>query len=208
MDNPYWDSQHQSHVIDVQAIKLNAFHLLNIFESNRRLNESTKFEISEEYELHKQVKEDGKSNASLLSLHYEFCNVEISRLLINIAINVRIYDEQMTSSSLSKAYKRHINKVDDGNLIGCSSDSEKFTLRRTCNKIIHTNTLRPLYEKVDNWYVEDDQANEIDIWYLTGVIELSGKYKKDEWDSLLHVQAFIEVILDVVKFSALRSFED
>ncbi|NJP12152.1 MAG: hypothetical protein HC866_24025 [Leptolyngbyaceae cyanobacterium RU_5_1] len=130
MENPYWYSEKHSHLIDLATIRLNAFHLMNIFLASQPLAS-------------KHFLDDSEDN--LASLHWEFYRTEITRLLINIAINTRVFDDQMKSGNYRDKYLKHCSEVDTGDYIGIFQEDEKdpgkFKVREACNKIIHAETV-------------------------------------------------------------------
>ena len=67
-------------------------------------------------------------------------------------------------------------------------------IRTACNKIIHANSIRPIY---DHLGVEVGE----DIWYLTGEIELECSDKNQEHTYTLHTQDFISIVLDRINFN-------
>jgi hypothetical protein len=199
MDNPYWYSEKHSHVIDLATIRLNAFHLMNIFLASKPLASEHRLDNPED---------------NLANLHWDFYRTEITRLLINIAINTRIFDDQMKSGDYQNKYLEHCNRVDTGDYIGILQEDEKnlerFKVREACNKIIHAETVRPLFESGDFSHYSldetDDPDEDYEWWYLTGEIEMTGsrisKHETVNWFVNLFVPLFIENVLDLISFKA------
>jgi len=72
-----------------------------------------------------------------------------------------------------------------------------FRLREACNKIIHATDFRPVYEHVDR---EIEGREPQQVWHLDGQIELTGAQGKKEWEAVLFVQSFLEIVLDRLEF--------
>ena len=196
MDNPYWHTDGQRHHINTETIEILCFELLNIFEASCPIAE--KFE-EQESEL---GEEQTIENYPLLQLHQKYAFIQISKLLLQIALVLRTFDDQMKDSDNQKVYKEYIEKIDDGKYVGMIEGQDMFNYREACNKIIHASEIRPLYERVDRKIAGESEnlfLNQ-DVWYLTGEIELSGKHGDNKWNANIHVQEFIETILDLIRF--------
>ncbi|MBW4636063.1 MAG: hypothetical protein KME30_30535 [Iphinoe sp. HA4291-MV1] len=197
MDNPYWYSEKYSHVIDLAAIRLNAFHLMNIFLASQPLASEHRLDDPED---------------NLANLHWEFYRTEITRLLINIAIYTRIFDDQMKSGEYQNKYLKYCARVDTRDYTSIFQENgenqEKFNVREACNKIIHAETVRPLFERGDFTHFTIDEMDNLDEdydwWYLTGEIEMTASRKiKGEtvnWFVNLFVPAYIETVIDLISF--------
>lgn len=196
MDNPYWNSDGQTHHVDLETIRLLCFELVSIFEASKPLAEE--FESLEA--------EDGaeltEADVPLLRLHQQYAFIQTSKSLLQLALMVRTYDDQMRESDRAQQYIEHIGNVDDVRYSGVLTGIENFSFREACNKIIHAKEIRPLYERVDRTVTDELKDGKIgqDIWYLTGEIELSGSYRRSNWEATVFLQPFLEVILDVVEF--------
>ena len=198
MDNPYWYSDGQRHHVDLISIERLCFDLTNIFEASRPLAEE--FDLAESEEEKKLT----ESDIPLLRLHQKYAFEHVSKTLLQLALMVRTYDDQMKDSDKSEQYIQHITKVDDGHYVGILHNKDNFKYREACNKVIHAVEIRPLYERVDR--VVSDALNDgnigQDIWYLTGEIELQGQHRGNNWNAVLHTQQFIETVLDVIEFGS------
>ena len=195
MDNPYWTSDGQEHYVNLNSIKSLCFEICNIFEASKSLaNEMTASEYADE--------EVAKiENIPLMALHQELAFKKSSELLLQIALLVRTYDDQMANSEKSVEYKKFAEKNDSGGYIGVLDGKDKFYLREACNKIIHAQEVRPLYERADQYVIESENSElGQDIWYLTGEIELSGKFNRKEWEAVVYTQPFLETVLVLIQF--------
>lgn len=167
-----------------------------MFEASKSLAEA--FDYAEAEEEQELTEED----VPLLRLHQQYAFVQASKALLQLALMVRTYDDQMRDSNKSEAYLQHSKDVDDGHYVGILIGKDSFLVREACNKIIHATEVRPLYERVDRIVTDAFKEGKIhqDIWYLTGEIELSGFYKSKEWNAVLHLQPFVEIILGIIEF--------
>ena len=68
------------------------------------------------------------------------------------------------------------------------------TIRECSNKIIHAEDVRPTYETQDNRH--DPEAR----WGMTGMIELQGVLRREEWSIDIVLPAYLEGILNLVRF--------
>lgn len=200
MDNPYWSSYGQVHHIDLDSIRLLCFELSNIFYASKTI--SNNLAASEQLEENKVKLEE----FPLAKLHYEYSFKKSSELLLQLALLVRTYDDQMKDSEFKDKYIAYVRNNDCGNYIGTLSGKNQFYVRHACNKIIHAYQIRPLYEKSDvGIYQVNDQEFGDNIWYLTGEVELSGIERQEEWEAVLYLTHFLETILELIEFNASTS---
>jgi hypothetical protein len=136
------------------------------------------------------------SELVLLRLHHEYAFIQCSKVLLQLGLLVRTYDDQMKASGKREEYRKHLTKIDDGNYVGVLAGATSFPLREACNKIIHAHEIRPLFERLDR-QVNDDGVDQ-DLWYLTGEVELQGTRGGTEWNAVIHLQPFLETILDSI----------
>jgi len=196
MDNPYWYSDGQKHHINLETIEVLCFELLNIFEASCPIAEN--FE-AQEIELEE---EQNLENFPLLKLHQKYAFIQASQILLQIALMVRTFDDQIKDSENEEDYKNYVEEIDDGHYVGGMDGQETFNYRDASNKIIHAAEVRPLYERIDRTITEEAGNKNLDqdIWYLTGEIELCGKLHGNTWNATIHIQAFVETVLDVIRF--------
>jgi len=195
MENPYWSSDGQEHYVNIDTIKSLCFDICNIFEASKSLaNEMTESEYADE----EVAKID---NFPLMALHHELAFKKSSELLLQLSMLIRTYDDQMKDSKKSKDYKKFAKKNDSGDYVGVLDGQEKFHLREACNKIIHAQEVRPLYERADQYVIESENSElGQDIWYLTGEIELSGEFRGKGWGAVVYTQRFLETVLGLIQF--------
>ncbi len=199
MDNPYWSSEEQVHPIDPEEIRVLCFDLCNIFVASRGYAESFEhLELDEEREMR-------VSDLSTYELHLKYAFPRASHMLLRIALLVRLFDDQMKQSEHRESYLRFIES-DDGNYAGVlhpEDPTRPFGLRGQCNKILHAESIRPLFERWDRSHTEESIALRLDqdIWYLNGEVELEGSDKGQSWEAVLHIEPFVELVLERVGFS-------
>jgi hypothetical protein len=191
MDNPYWTSEGQRYHLSVEAIRLICFELLCVFEASKPL-----VGVAESIEL-EEGKDIDVSKLMLLRLHQDFAFNQSSKALLQLAIFVRTYDDQMMDSDKSEKYKCHLASIDQGNYVGMLDGVDRFSLRDACNKIIHANEIRPLFERIDRQV--NTQGFGQDLWYLTGEIELQGTNRNKGWKASIYLQSFLELVLQSIE---------
>lgn len=192
MDNPYWTSENNLPSVDINEIKKNCFNFLNIIKASRGIAEE--LQCIEDDDFNEEEDEDH----FYFNLHRELSEIEISKLLISLAINLRIFDDIMLYKVDGNLYKQYRDRTSGINYIGYSSDAQEFDLRGACNKVLHASSIRPIYERLDEMGNIANQERK--FWYLTSEIELKGFHKNKEWNAVLHAYEFIEIILERIKF--------
>jgi hypothetical protein len=198
MDNPYWKTSGRTHHLDIESIRRLCFEIISLIEASAPLAQN--FEAAE---LDAERSLD-LADYPLLALHLEIAEREVSQLLLQLCLMVRTYDDILVASDAAEAYAAHAKKTDGTNYIGTLSGYGKFDLREACNKVIHTQEIRALYERIGRAYAEPKRKGvlEQDVWYLTGEIELKGTQRGKTWDATLHTQDFIETVLERIAFKA------
>jgi hypothetical protein len=195
MDNPYWESHGQEHYVNIRTVKSLCFELTNIFEASKALSEEM---TASEYAGEEPAKIE---KFPLVELHQELAFKKTSELLLQLALLVRTYDDQIKSSENSEKYIEFSKDNDSGDYIGTLQGEDKFYLRDACNKIIHAQEVRPLYERATRYVIESDNEElGQDVWYLTGEIELVGDFRRKTWEAVLHLQPYLETVLGLVKY--------
>lgn len=192
------------YVLDVEGVKLNAYRLISLFYANKEIARST----------------DPESRDGIAKLEDKFFFSEMSKLLIEIAISIRVLDDQMKGlpdkSEIKKAYQSAMALANKN--YNCMMFDELISLRETCNKIIHADVVELHIEEstngdheIDryNWlgwsdateYSEGEEIPEPDPvkWkYLTNNVRLCGKKGKEQWWCLLQVPIFVEAISELL----------
>jgi len=187
----YWTSTGHTHHIDLDAIKSLCFQLLCIFETSTAL--AHRYDISESEAIEEGESPDPDSD-QLLRLHDELIETEASKVMLSLAMALRVYDDHLKSGPHSAAYTAHVMDKDGNKFIGGTSDQDRFNYRDACNKIIHALKMRFLTDQFDRQYGDKE------IWHYTGELELTGKKGNDAWDATFYVPDFIRTVLDVIEF--------
>ena len=182
----------RTHHINREAIEVLCFELVNVFGGSRAMAEeimATAAEAAQGVEI---------EESKLWDLQSKFSETAISRNLLHLALLVRTYDDVLAGSARAIEYQAHVNQTQGDDRIG-GLDDGTLNLREACNKIIHARSIRPLYEDVDPFSLDDQRETER-IWYLTGEIELTGSRNNNAWNAVLWLQPFLEVILNRISF--------
>jgi len=132
----------------------------------------------------------------MFRLHHRLAEPRLSQLLLEIAVFVRTFDDLMGSLA-PDAYAQHTAQTGGENYIGVLNGDGDFRLREACNKIIHAIDFRPVYDHVDRPVAGGGDAQ---VWHLDGQIELAGVQSKKDWEAVLNVQEFLEIVVDRLEF--------
>ena len=194
MDNPYWTSEGQTHHINLKDIRSLCFDIVSLFEASKSLaDEMTASEYADE-------KPAGLEDFPLAKLHMEMSFKKSSVLLLQLALMVRTYDDQVSDMENNDDFSIFKAKCDDNSDVGVL-DTGVLNIREACNKLIHAKEIRPLYERTDKYVIDStNESFDGDIWYLTGEIELSGSFRRNEWNAVLYVQPFLEAIIELTSY--------
>jgi hypothetical protein len=193
-----------NYVLDREAIKLNAYRLICHFYANK--------EIARQTDPHTR-------NDAIAKLEDKYFFREISRLLLEIAISIRVLDDHMKNlpleSELRSSYKAAMETVN--NRYQCMIFDE-MRLREVCNKIIHADVVEPHFREEDSghriddynwlgWSYEAEESGDKNIpkpepikWnHLTSNIRLGGNLNRKEWWHLLEVPTFVGAISELLE---------
>ncbi len=138
-------------------------------------------------------------NDPLRSLEDLFFTTEASRLLIEIAIAIRVLDDQMQILPITDKtrirYDASKKMVDSFEY--ALFDDLNLNLRETCNKIIHSEIMEPHFtdgtepHELDFAYRQGEGDKEINWQHINGYVRLSGTKGKQVWYVLLDLKTFI-----------------
>ena len=193
-----------TYTLDRDTIKLNAYRLLCVFFANK--------------EIARLSDPDDRSDAPS-QLERMFFAREMTQLLLNIAIGVRVLDDQMkglsSADSMRHAYFRGRDEVNRRH--NCMMFDE-MSLRDVCNKVIHATTVEPHAAKgseshkideynLSGWSEANDHApgdvgpepDPIEWEHLSGNIRLGGVQGKEQWWHLLEVPIFVEAVFELLE---------
>ena len=189
-----------SYVLDREAIKLNAYRLICHFYANKEISRHTDPDTRDD---------------AIATLEDNYFFREMSRLLLEVAISVRVLDDQMKkvneTSEIRINYDTAMEQVN--HRYNCMM-FDNMNLREVCNKIIHAEVVEPHIQESENGNHEIDSYNWIGWsdaveqsggenipehepikWkHLTNNIRLGGKHRGEEWWHLLEVPTFVGAI--------------
>jgi hypothetical protein len=189
-----------SYVLDREAIKQNAYRLICHFYANKEISRHTDPDTRDD---------------AIAKLEDNYFFREMSRLLLEVAVSVRVLDDQMKklkeASEIRASYDAAMEKVN--RRYSCMMFDE-MTLREVCNKIIHAEVVEPHIQESEDggheidsynwlgWSEAVEQSGDKDIpepepikWkHLTNNIRLGGKHRGEQWWHLLEVPTFVGAI--------------
>jgi len=192
------------YILDRESIKQNTYRLVCLFYANKEISRNT---------------DPGNRNSGIAKLEDSFFFSEFSRLLIEIAISIRVLDDQMMSLSEESTIKKNYldAKTEVNNSYNCMMFDE-MNLREVCNKIIHADVVEPHLQEVENdghdidninwlgWSESVEQSGEdvipepepIKWMFLTNNVRLGGKNRGQQWWHLLEIPLFVEAISELL----------
>jgi hypothetical protein len=141
-------------------------------------------------------------SAPLALLEKRFFEAKVSRLLIEVAASLRVMDDQMYKLSKDNTKRKHyydllaeVDKYDFGLF-----DDLNLTLRKTCNKIIHSEVFEPHTQEgieaheSDSAYLAGMDEKSIKWTHISNYVRLSGKNYEEDWYVLLNIEVFVTAI--------------
>ena len=187
-------------ILDRENIKLNAYRLISYFYANKEISKHSDPE---------------KRDDSIAKLEDKYFFSEISKLLIEIAISLRVLDDQMKSLNQDSEIRRSYDlKMNETNQHYHCMMFDEMNIRDVCNKIIHANVVEPHIQETENGGHEIDnynwlgwseavehsgnntipQPDYIKWKYLTNKVRLGGTHRGKQWWHLLEVPVFVEAV--------------
>jgi len=179
-------------ILDTSIILQKAYILLCIFFANKEIARSSN---------------PDDENDPLSLLESRFFESEVSRLLLELAIAIRVIDDQVKKLPVKNksrieyyALKEEVDKYEYGLF-----DNINLDLRKTCNKIIHSEVLEPHTSEGSEAHKLDLAASyggyprEINWEHYNGYVRLAGIEKDTEWFVLLDIEVFVRAIVVLFK---------
>jgi hypothetical protein len=142
----------------------------------------------------------------------------MTRLLLNVAVGVRVFDDQMQAlphGDIREQYFSARSQIDERH--DCMM-FDVMPLRQVCNKIIHATVVEPHFtkgsenHKIDehNWLawseLRDLQGGDTppepeatDWEHLTGNVRLGGVDRRKQWWHLLQVPTFVDAVFELLR---------
>lgn len=165
----------EQHVIDVYEIQRTVFRLLNLSYGFGALLEDSEGDVKR------------RSDSDLFKKYKDFFEKEATTLLLNIAINCRVLDDQLKEAGNPINPEDFVKEEVLGDIQqekGGSYTNPDLTLRECFNKIIHAT------------YIEHEIIPEVPKPYYMPEVHLIGK---TEWAASIHLMPFCKVVFDFLE---------
>lgn len=194
MENPYWSRKGQTHPLSVDQIRRLSFEIANIVAASGELA-SHGPDIDER---------DNKTpwESRIFKLHHELAETVLCEKLLQLALLVRTFDDIASGSAKADQYKQHAERTSGKDEIGCltvAGQDVDFGLREACNKIIHAQEIRAVYDDAIEFSGDDMISRR---WFCDGQVELKGaQQNKKTWEASVYIFDFIETVLERVEFA-------
>jgi hypothetical protein len=166
--------------IDRSILLQKVYYLLCFFFANKEIARRT-----EPHEL-------------LALLEQRLFESEASRALIELAVGMRVIDDQMkklsSDNSKLKAYRHRLitaNALADARF---NSSDKPTTFREMCNKIIHSDVLEPHLDVGSEPHQHYDTQSRREWTHLSCYVRLSGRRGREEWNFLLAIDDFVKAV--------------
>jgi hypothetical protein len=193
-----------TYTLDASVLRLNAYRLLCLFYANK--------------EISRQADPAG-DGTSISGLQKEYFPREMTRLLLNIAISLRVLDDQMWAlPAANEERQRYLARRDDVNHRRKSMMTfDDMSLRGVCNKIVHARVVEPhstsggADHEIDHrnsmaWSYACEASpsdagphpDPVEWSHLSGYIRLGGTMDGKEWWHLLDLPEFISGVYEVL----------
>lgn len=178
--------------LDRETILKKAYYLMCLFFANKEIARRS---------------DPKDKKAPLSTLESLFFVNEASRLLIEIAIAVRVIDDQMrrlpSEDTVKMQFEKRKSKVDQYTF-GLFDDLN-LGIRETCNKIIHSDVMEPHYSEgregheLDISYNHGVEKRTIDWEHFNGNVRLCGADRKGKkWYVLLDLEVFVTATIELL----------
>jgi hypothetical protein len=171
----------EQHIIDAYDIQRDVFRLINLSYGFGALLEGSEGDVQ------------CRSDSALFKKYKDFFEKEATTLLLKIAINCRVLDDQLKKSETQINPEDFVNEEILGDILLERNGVEQFpalTLRECFNKIIHAT------------YIEHDiRPGEPDDWkpYYMPEVHLLGSFGKTEWSVAIYLMPFCRVVFDFLE---------
>jgi hypothetical protein len=193
--NPYWDEHYKPHSVDpdeIRSLCLRAFQIVMSSQGVASLYDHS--DDSDDEDPKAAAPEDDAEEIEiplLFALYRENSERMLSETLLKMAIFVRTLEDQVLGTEASERFKDFLAALNGEDGFGTVFDGPEglvLTLRECCNKIIHAEDFRPVYDK--------DGASDVPGgWAMDGQLELEGRHGKKEWKVAIYLIDFLEAVL-------------
>jgi len=184
--------------LDSEHIKLSSYRLGCLFFANKEIARLS----------------DPRTPNAAAQLEQQFFVREMSHLLLQIAISLRVMDDQFLALPINDPKRsEYLRRRDETDKLYRCMMFDEMPLREVCNKVIHATTVEPHLTEAQGTHHVDDMVNAysshedvgfaewdpIKWHHLTGNIRLVGRKGRDDWYHLLQVPIFIEAISSLLQ---------
>ncbi len=129
----------------------------------------------------------------LVARHQETAEERISAILLSLSASYRALDDQLSGNSDFEKFKEDQLDLHTEFLTVYTGGKIPATVRECCNKIIHTEDFRPVYDN-------NSEPRDKGVYHMTGSVELFGRRGKVEWELSFDLFTFLEAMLETVDF--------
>lgn len=183
-DTPYF---FKGHNFDLKEFRRDLYRLLCLFQAS----EKTALQIAANYL--GQVEPTTRTDP-LESLQKEFFTDEVSRILLQTSIVVRILDDELEADPEEKA-PRHCGTLEQPS----GQTPKPLTLREACNKLIHARKINFDIELV-SWELANPLLG---VSWVQPRTFLYGYHQGIEWKATIEVIKLIEQAYAVLRYRTL-----
>lgn len=161
----------QGHLFDSAVVRRELWLLLLIFLADKPIA---------------TLAEGDRSGPALESLHNEFCEDEITRILMNSAITLRILDDRDGGV---------LERVEPCGELRTKDRCEALAFREACNKIVHATRVNFDIERLDGQPLGRPVTEPA---FLNPKIYLYGTRQGAEWRAVLDIVAYVHGAIQVI----------
>ncbi len=191
--NPYWNEHYKPHSVDPDEIRSLCLRAFQIVMSSQGV--ASLYDHSDDSDLEDPKAEPEEADEIEIPLLFELYRGNSERLLsetlLKLAIFVRTLEDQVQGTDASERFKTFLAELNSEDGFGTVFEGPEglvMSLRECCNKVIHAEDFRPVYEK--------DGASDVPGgWAMDGQLELEGKLGKKEWKVAIYLIDFLEAVL-------------
>lgn len=184
-DNPYWDDYLKPHIFDLEEVKGLCRSAAEIVLSSIGVSALWVDDLDEEPDWEFPL---------LIELHQRSAETRLSKTMLSLAVSFRALDDLWRKDKEYKALMAKLHTDVGGSFLFVYEGLNINTnLREACNKIIHAEDLRCVY---DNGSAPRDEG----VWHMQGTLELKGNHNGSIWSVSLEIFQFLEAMLEVAYF--------
>jgi len=184
--NPYWHPHNKPHIFEPDKVDELCLVAFEVFSTSLAI---------ENYWVDDTVDSDeepGFEYPRLVAKHQKDAEAKIASTLMILAITYRALEDQLEGDEGFRIFKTSRANTFEGKLTYHVGQGGT-TLREACNKVIHTEDFRPVY---DNGSMPRDEG----VWGMDGRIELEGARGGKVWQVQLGLLDFLEAMADIADF--------